>query len=147
MITCQIGNPFLDSLAYDLVAHAIELFKLYDVKEIIVQGGDPTPGADAECRTDNNGKFLLLLNAERGWNVEHFVRVIGHELVHVKQYVYDGLDLDIGRSTVEFRGSRYRLKNDAEYYLVPWELEARGYEEYFLWRAETEGWCSDPDAI
>lgn len=56
---------------------------------------------------------------------EELVKIISHEMVHIKQFVKDGLDLD----TSMFRGEKY--PGDS-YFFAPWEVEARGYEKAFL---------------
>ncbi len=138
MIKANIGIETLDNLGYALIAHAVEMFKIPEDCTIHLQGGDTSTGADAECRTDENGNFLVLLNADLGWTEKHFCEVVGHELVHVKQYVHDGLDMGHS-STVKFRGQYYRNHFEVEYWLSPWEIEARGYEAYFWWYANKKG--------
>jgi hypothetical protein len=56
------------------------------------------------------------------------VEIIGHEMTHIKQFVYDGLDLD----RCAFKGSEYIIENDLDYWFAPWEVEARGMEQA-LW--------------
>lgn len=56
------------------------------------------------------------------------VEIIGHEMTHIKQFVYDGLDLD----RCAFKGSEYVIENDLDYWFAPWEVEARGMEQA-LW--------------
>lgn len=58
---------------------------------------------------------------------EDIICVTSHEMVHVKQYELDGLDLsDDGYF---YRGSKWH----GEYWFSPWEREARGFEQAFLW--------------
>ena len=56
------------------------------------------------------------------------VEIIGHEMTHIKQFVYDGLDLD----RCAFKGSEYIIENDLDYWFASWEVEARGMEQA-LW--------------
>ena len=56
------------------------------------------------------------------------VEIIGHEMTHIKQFVYDELDLD----KCAFKGEQYIIENDLDYWFSPWEIEARGMEQA-LW--------------
>ena len=56
------------------------------------------------------------------------VELIGHEMTHIKQFVYDALDLD----RCSFKGDEYIIENDLDYWFAPWEIEARGMEQA-LW--------------
>ena len=57
---------------------------------------------------------------------EDIICVTSHEMVHVKQYEQDSLDLsDEGNF---YKGHKWK----GEYWFSPWECEARGYEQAFL---------------
>lgn len=53
------------------------------------------------------------------------IRITAHEMVHVKQYELDGLELTRDESI--FRGKKWL----GEYWFSPWEVEARGFEAAF----------------
>ena len=55
------------------------------------------------------------------------LRTIAHEVVHVKQGVMDGL-WDYKNGDVRYKGIRYKIKENADEYAHPWEIEAMGRE-------------------
>ena len=57
--------------------------------------------------------------------IADIIRITAHEMVHVKQYELDGLELTEDKSL--FRGKKWL----GEYWFSPWEVEARGYEAAF----------------
>ena len=57
--------------------------------------------------------------------IADIIRVTAHEMVHVKQYELDGLELTEEESI--FRGKKWL----GEYWFSPWEVEARGFESAF----------------
>jgi hypothetical protein len=76
-------------------------------------------------------KFLVALNPSIAWDEDELVKTIGHELTHVKQFTYDGLKFEF-EDVVVFKDNEYRFENSMEYWLSPWEIEARGYEAAIL---------------
>lgn len=61
------------------------------------------------------------------------IRAIAHEMVHVKQFLKH--QLVESDPIVFWNGQATRLTydlDDDEYWLSPWEMEARGYEDYLL---------------
>ena len=58
-------------------------------------------------------------------SIADIIRITAHEMVHVKQYELDGLELTEDKSL--FRGKKWL----GEYWFSPWEVEARGYEAAF----------------
>ncbi|MFZ9079251.1 MAG: hypothetical protein ACO23H_12015 [Alphaproteobacteria bacterium] len=86
-------------------------------------------GTDMDAVLDRHEKdwFTIELNPAfcAACTEGELVRVVSHEMVHVNQYVNDGLNLDYDL----FRGRKY--KNE-DYWFKPWEVEARGYEMAFL---------------
>lgn len=60
--------------------------------------------------------------------MEDALLCVGHELVHVKQYV-NGEMRDYANQDVWYMGRRYTdWKDDANYYASPWEMEAYALE-------------------
>lgn len=55
---------------------------------------------------------------------DEVVKLIAHEMVHVKQHVKEGLDV----TNCIWKGQQY----EPNYWFAPWEIEARGLEEAFL---------------
>lgn len=80
------------------------------------------------CEMDNNGNFFVLVQA--GMDEKHIVKFIAHELVHVRQ-VLEG-SLKILDEVVIWRDKSYphpEFESD-EYFLAPWEMEARALEDW-----------------
>ena len=103
-----------------------KLFELEDVEVLITFNKKACEGYEA-VTIPGEDKFLVALNPDIVWDDSELVKTIGHELTHVKQFIYNGLEFDL-EDVVVFRGSEYRFENDLEYWLAPWEIEARGYE-------------------
>ena len=57
-------------------------------------------------------------------------RVLGHELVHVKQYVVG--DLSIKAKGMYWKGVKTNVNSLKDYFKSPWEVEAYGLEQYLL---------------
>lgn len=114
------------------------LFNLDDVEILFTFNKEACEGFEAVTMPALNS-YLIAINPEVDWQEPEFVKTIAHELIHVKQFTYDGLDFE-AEDTVMFRGSYYRLENDMEYWLSPWEIEARGYENaiWVMYQGENE---------
>ena len=67
---------------------------------------------------------------------EELVKVIAHEMTHVKQYEYD--DLELGVKCQYWKGEIYDEEVEG-YWFMPWEIEARGYEQAF-WSLYADKW-------
>lgn len=127
-----IIDPKIDEETYEIIYKSCEVsrqvYKLEDDVEVLVTfNGEACEGYEAVTIPSEEGKFLVALNPEIEWKESEIVKTIGHELCHVKQFSYNGLELNWG-DVVTFRGQEYRFENDMEYWLSPWEIEARGYE-------------------
>lgn len=59
------------------------------------------------------------------------LRAIFHEMVHVKQYVRDGLKVFPDGTTL-YKGAKYTIDDVESYLLAPWEMEARAMEEALM---------------
>lgn len=131
MITLDLEmNDDYDSVAYSIVAHAINLFKISEDVEIELCSEDLSEYDHlAACYWGDNSATIVF-NSAHSWSLPEFAQCLGHELVHVKQYAYKELSMLSG-DTVKYKQKLYRTSNAMEYWLAPWELEARGYEAYF----------------
>jgi len=76
-----------------------------------------------KTRFDEYGREL----SDEEWANEAF-KVLGHELVHVKQYVLG--DLSMRSKGTYWKGEYHKIENMAEYFKSPWEVEAYGLERY-----------------
>jgi len=125
----RLGNRHLNSVAKQIVMHARELFVIPDDYEIRIVG-EELGNYDGRCfATDCEAG--IEINSEIKWNEPDLAAVVGHEMVHVYQTLHCGLDLEEKQGW--YKNTLYRLKYETEYWLSPWEIEARGYEDYFRW--------------
>jgi hypothetical protein len=145
-IRVKTGNIALDGLGILVVDHARTFFNLPEDVSIVVRGKQLKHGHLAETGPTAHG-FGIDMESRKAWPEVKFVEILAHELVHVKQFIFDGLVLDIEKNTTLFKGKRYRTFNDAEYYLAPWEMEARAYEYYFRWHAGNQNWLNPPLSV
>ena len=67
-------------------------------------------------------------------------KVLGHELVHVKQYVVG--DLSIKAKGMYWKGELTSVGTMMEYFKSPWEVEAYGLERY-LWMNFIDFWTNN----
>lgn len=81
-------------------------------------------------------KFDIIVNAQMLYKTDNTLRrlrsallCIGHELVHVKQYV-KGEMRDYANGDAGWKGKRYSNwdTDDENYWFSPWEIEAYGHE-------------------
>ena len=83
----------------------------------------------AECEDNGAGVYTIYIDHDflKEDDVDELVRIVAHEMVHVKQFECNELCLEYaGAATmngVEYRG---------DYWFSPWEIEARGYQDAFL---------------
>ena len=61
------------------------------------------------------------------FNDERVIRSVFHEMSHVKQFAFDGLEM--GSRVDKFRGKKYKR---VDYWAAPWEVEARKMEKKLL---------------
>ena len=67
-------------------------------------------------------------------------KVLGHELVHVKQYVTG--DLAMKSKGMYWKGELTDIKSMKDYFKSPWEVEAYGLERY-LWMNFIDFWTEN----
>lgn len=80
--------------------------------------------------------FTITINSRMMYNHKNLFRrmkplleCLGHELVHVKQYV-NGEARDYANGDAWYKGQRYSdWQEDDNYWFSPWELEAYSYEQ------------------
>ena len=72
-----------------------------------------------------SNKFELRFNKTASVSLKELRLTVFHEMTHVKQSIKDGLRLE-GRNS-KFKGINYN-SDDMEYWIRPWEIEARGME-------------------
>lgn len=85
----------------------------------------------AEAMVDYLDEGISVVFLDPDWlsqaTLKDVVITIAHELVHVRQFL-DGELVWEDDENVCYKGTWYRHENHAEYWLAPWEIEARGWE-------------------
>ena len=113
-----------------IIQDVIEMVSGYfnlDIEVKISTGKMPYEN-DAETDIECEGFYSMIFNSHflRSASDSDIVRIAAHEMVHIKQYELDGLDLtDEG---LFFKGVEW----SGDYWFSPCEIEARGYELAFL---------------
>jgi hypothetical protein len=138
----NFGKPYSESVANKIRgAIAVMTCKLGIAHEPVhyeVLLGRTINKFDNGCRgwayaSKNRGKWTATIFVAREESLEDMLSTVAHELIHIKQFIKDGLDLNIN----QFKGKRWAArKNQDEDYDSPWEREAYGKEvalkEHFL---------------
>ena len=78
-------------------------------------------------------EFEVQLNPKL--NREHTLYVLGHELTHVRQFARGQLKQLAREASTTWLRKKYNAKLEDDplrYWLLPWEIEARGYEEALM---------------
>tara|TARA_B100000131_G_C17857393_1_gene508570 strand:- start:78 stop:521 length:444 start_codon:yes stop_codon:yes gene_type:complete len=85
-------------------------------------------GHQAEVGQECIGSYVIEFDKKflRTATESDIICITAHEMVHVKQYELD--DLDLSEDGNFWKGSKWL----GEYWFSPWECEARGYECAFL---------------
>lgn len=76
-----------------------------------------------EATTDKirNKRFELRFNRAQLKTLDEILTAIAHEMTHIKQFQFDGLNLQ----TKTFKNT----KCSEDYWFTPWEMEARAMED------------------
>jgi hypothetical protein len=70
--------------------------------------------------------FEIEIEASIG--VDRTLRILAHEMVHVKQFARGEMTDSTDLGMVRFGGRLHRLRDDDGYWTQPWEIEAYGRE-------------------
>ena len=70
--------------------------------------------------------YVIIL--DEGMTSEQQLHTIAHELVHIKQRL-DGRLIFKQKKQI-WCGTKYKIKTEDDYWLAPWEMEARAMEAY-----------------
>ena len=91
----------------------------------------------SECVRNIDGSFKIVI--QKDLEEEQIVRLIAHEMQHLKQFKHDRL-FETEAGMMLFDGVEYppfEHMSD-EYFLAPWEMEARGMEDWVQYRWENK---------
>ena len=79
--------------------------------------------ASVEDYNDSGKPREFEIELHPGIGAYDILKTLAHEMVHVKQYVYN----ETNETLTRWRGQRVD-SDDVEYWDQPWEIEAHGYE-------------------
>lgn len=109
-----------------LVGQAVEIgsniLDLQNVKITVVK--TPHKGPHQNYVTKSNNNYFLFLDPYQ--RKSRIVRIIAHELIHIKQYSENQLSV-IDIEHISWKGETYNLSL-TPYDMRPWEVEARQLE-------------------
>lgn len=128
LITYSKKRKWKDEDVEKAVAAACWAMVYYDLKDVSVhlklEGG---LFDDAQAYCEREGKRLYTIElGKRVIKDGVLLETIFHEITHVKQYEREGLKIKVRHG--KFRGETYSLEKDEDYWLSPWEMEARAME-------------------
>lgn len=90
-------------------------------------------GQGSYCECNDKGTYRIYI--DRSVTTYWLVEVIGHEMTHLRQMKHDRLR-DEAEGFVIWEGKRMAFHNEVtsdEYWLSPWEMEARAMEAWVGW--------------
>lgn len=92
-----------------------------------------------------DNKFLIEINSCLTRKKQ--LTTLGHELVHVKQFIFKELGFSIQEKNICLTKwqTEYINENEISYWDLPWEIEAHG-REYGLWR-RWENWVREEKLV
>lgn len=134
----NFGKPYSESVAQKIegaiqvMTHKLGIAHLPINFEILL--GRTINRYDGDCRGwahahKANKKWTATIFVMREKKFDNMLSTLAHELIHIKQFVKDGLDLDTGN----FKGKKWAArKNQSVYYDSPWEREAYSNETALL---------------
>lgn len=116
----------------EAIEFAIKYYKLENDKATLtvkLQSGDPEE-SEADAARLKNHRYEVRINKSRvDENV--LLNAIFHEMTHVKQFVKD--QFIPTNNIVRWKGETFKMESPEEYYLSPWEMEARAMEEALIY--------------
>jgi hypothetical protein len=115
-----------------LVKRAQFVAKLLDIDpEITMEWSDEKD--NSYCQEYDDGTFTVGI--QKWMEGSMLVESIGHELVHVWQHIRGDLYGFDDEKRWIWKGQMYTDSGTMdEYFLRPWEMEARAYEQWIEWR-------------
>lgn len=90
------------------------------------------------CRQNEDGSFVI--NIQKGIGPYWKLRHLSHEIAHLKQYKLGELVGDCETEVTLWKGKKYfptEYMSD-DYYLSPWEMDARALEEWLVHKWESK---------
>lgn len=93
--------------------------------------------SNSYCMQNDDGSFTIAIDSEA--TKLEATQHLAHEMVHLKQYKRDEL-IDMSHGYTSWKGQLYPYHDPGsdEYFLSPWEMEARALEEFLVHKWETQ---------
>jgi hypothetical protein len=139
MIEVDLGFKRFNAVAKAIAKDCVSFYKLpknigvdisADCIDNFVSGA-----ADAACFRGDDDLFFIIINEELMLSEQRLMELVAHEMTHIKQWVKGELQ-DIADDKVLYKGKVYSNETDLDYWLAPWEMEARAMQEFFVFRYE-----------
>jgi predicted SprT family Zn-dependent metalloprotease len=90
--------------------------------------GDNTDGRCLPVDMFEKSPRVYYIGLKPGMSKAKILKVIAHEMVHLKQYVKR--ELSVGWKTASFKGETFKITESIEdYFNWPWEIEAFGRQD------------------
>jgi hypothetical protein len=107
---------------------------LLDIKPAITLSWAKEEGDFSYCIENDDASFNMEI--QKWLKGEDLIKTIGHEMVHVWQHKRGDLVSFHNEFRWFWKGQMYvgTENNMEEYFLRPWELEARALEDWIAWR-------------
>jgi hypothetical protein len=112
----------------EAVEYAIDKFDLEGYGKLIVKMNYTQDLFGSAFSMDEETHYVFISAKQ---SKEATLKTIFHEMWHIYQYIYEGLDLE--KNEASFKGKKWKF-NDIEqsydeYYKLPWEVAARKMEQ------------------
>jgi hypothetical protein len=132
LITYSKKRKWKDEHVEEAVAAACWAIKYYNLEGVSVHLKlKETLFEDAQAYCEREGKGLYTIElGKRAVEDDVLLQTIFHEMTHVKQYEREGLKIKVRHG--KFKGETYSLEKDEDYWLSPWEMEARAMEDAMI---------------
>ena len=91
-------------------------------------------GETSNCTCHEDGDFTIEI--QKNLDTPRVIVHVAHEMVHLRQFKHD--ELDVRDESTYWKGERYDTPEfgSDEYWLSPWEIEARALEGWLQNRWE-----------
>jgi hypothetical protein len=118
----------------EIAEFAAELLKISNFELLIEQATSMEDSS--ECQMFRDGSFRIII--ENGIDYSAIIEHVAHEMVHLRQYKHD--ELIMFANEVIWKGKPYPYADyqTDEYFLSPWEMEARALEAWIKFRWEEQ---------
>jgi hypothetical protein len=136
-------NLLYRALVRDAVEFAIKSYDLHNFGTLTVKMNYIPEMHGSAVSLDEDEHIIFISGGQDPYET---VQTIFHELWHIRQYIYDGLELQ--PNVAYWKGRKYGFSLDQDYedyYKLPWEVEARAMEKklfksYKKKRIDVDSW-------